>query len=89
MTPEQLEETLRLHRLWYDEDLSGVRANLTGADLRGMDLAHAWLAYADLTDADLTGANLAYADLTCCRLHGTILTEADMTGTIWVGSWTL
>jgi uncharacterized protein YjbI with pentapeptide repeats len=38
LTPEQIAEVLRLHKLLLDGLEGGVRANLSGANLRGADL---------------------------------------------------
>jgi len=43
-----LPEILRLHRLWFERDPAGRRADLAGADLAGADLAEADLAGAAL-----------------------------------------
>lgn len=58
-TPEQLDETLRLHRIWSRDGDGGVRANLTDADLRDAYLTQANLTWANLDGAKLSGANLA------------------------------
>jgi hypothetical protein len=50
ISAEQLQEVLRLHRIWLNGDTSGVRANITGANLTRANLADANLA------GDLTGA---------------------------------
>jgi len=50
MKKSKLDEILKLHKLWRENDLSGKEANLRGANLRG----------ADLWGADLGGANLGY-----------------------------
>jgi uncharacterized protein YjbI with pentapeptide repeats len=80
-----IDETLRLHSLWLQNDPSGKRAdlsgaNLTGANLSGANLSGANLSGADLTGANLTGANLSWANLTGAILRRAILTEADLTG---------
>jgi uncharacterized protein YjbI with pentapeptide repeats len=67
MTARELQEALRLHLLWLDDDPEGVRADLSGADLRGADLSEADLRGADLSGADLRGADLSRADLRGCR----------------------
>jgi uncharacterized protein YjbI with pentapeptide repeats len=46
MTVTELQEALRLHLLWLDDDPEGVRADLRGANL----------SWADLRGADLRGA---------------------------------
>ena len=46
----ELQEVLRLHKMWISSECGGVRADLTGADFRG----------ADLGGADLREANLDY-----------------------------
>ena len=54
MTKAEIKEVLRLHRLWLQDEPSGVRADLRGADLSGADLRSA-----DLRGADLRGADLS------------------------------
>ena len=61
-TPDELAEVLRLHKLWWDDQEGGSRADLCDADLRGADLCDADLRGADLRGADLCGANLCDAD---------------------------
>ena len=63
MTARELQEALRLHLLWLDDDPEGVRADLRGADLSGADLSEADLRGADLSRADLRGADLSGANL--------------------------
>jgi hypothetical protein len=54
ITPEELKEYLRRHKMWvYGED-GGERAYLSGAYLRSADLSGA-----DLSGADLSGADLS------------------------------
>ena len=59
----ELQETLRLHKLYLEGAEDGVMANLQGADLQGADLR-----WANLQWADLRGANLYVADLTDTKL---------------------
>ena len=78
MTQTELNEVLRLHKLWINHKAGGKRAylagaNLTGADLRSANLRYADLIYADLTGADLAGADLAGADLAGANLYKTSL----------------
>lgn len=60
-----LEEILKLHKMWLNGEDGGIRANLSGANLRGVDLEGANLRGVDLEDADLEGANL---DFSCMPL---------------------
>ena len=66
-TPDELNEVLRLHKLWAQDEEGGQRANLRGANLRRADLQGA-----DLRRADLQGANLR-----CAYLQGAYLRGAD------------
>ena len=59
---------LEKHKAWLRGKAGGKRADLRGADLRGVDLRGA-----NLHEADLRGANLYRADL-----RGTNLCEADL-----------
>ena len=84
ITASELVEILRKHQLWLDGDPSGVRANLTRANLYGADLTRANLYRADLYGADLTRANLTRAnlyraDLTRANLYRADLYGADLT----------
>ena len=79
-TPEELAEVLRLHKLWREDDPSGQRANLRGADLQGADLRGANLRGADLQRANLQGADLQGADLRGADLQGADLRGADLRG---------
>jgi hypothetical protein len=88
VTATELQEALRLHLLWLDDDPEGVRANLreanlreadlSGANLRGADLREANLSWADLRGADLREANLRWADLRRADLSWADLRRADL-----------
>ena len=95
ITKEQLDDILRKHALWinnesggeranlYQENLSGAnlyQADLRGANLSGADLRGAYLYQANLHEADLRGANLRGADLRGADLRGANLHEADLRG---------
>ena len=73
-TKEQLIEVLARHKMWLNNEVGGVRANLRYADLSYADLScadlrYADLRYADLRYADLSSANLRYADLSSANLR--------------------
>ena len=53
ITQEELKEILHKHKLWLEGDSSGVKANLSDANLRVADLSEADLSWADLREADL------------------------------------
>lgn len=53
MTREELDDVLAAHRAWLHGDEGGVRADLSGVNLRNADLREADLSYADLREADL------------------------------------
>ena len=54
----KLDEILKKHAAWLNNEDGGERANLRGADLSGADLSSADLSSADLSGADLRGADL-------------------------------
>ena len=70
MTKEQLDEILKKHKKWLNDEPGGERANLFGADLFRANLFGANLRGADLFEANLFGANLRGADLFRADLHG-------------------
>ena len=80
MTPGQIKETLRLHRMWWRGETGGSRANLSDANLSGAYLSGANLRGADLSGANLSGANLSGADLSGADLSGANLSGADLSG---------
>ena len=89
MTSERLNEILKNHKKWLNNDNGGECADLTRANLIGANLRGANLRCADLRCADLIGANLIGADL-----RGVDLTRADLRGAnldyscfpLWCGS---
>jgi len=60
MNKQQLDEVVRLHKLWLDCDIDGVRANLSGVDLTNANLTRANLTRADLFRANLIGIIYEY-----------------------------
>jgi hypothetical protein len=74
-----LNETLRLHNLWLNNDSAGICANLSWADLSGCNLSRADLSEADLRGCNLSHANLSRANLSGCNLRRANLTEANLT----------
>lgn len=80
MKIKQLNEILELHEKWLKALDGGVRADLSYADLRGIDLSGINLSYADLMGANLKGANLRYIDLSCAKLIGANLSDTDLKG---------
>jgi len=78
ITPDELKEYLRKHKLWVCGEDGGERADLSCADLRNVDLSCANLSYADLRGADLRGAKLSCANLSYADLRGADLRNADL-----------
>jgi len=74
----ELQETLRLHKLYLEGAEGGVRANLQGANLQGADLQGADLQWANLYGADLQWANLQGANLYGADLYGADLQRVDL-----------
>lgn len=89
ITQEELDKKLELHELWLDDNMQGVRLDLSGFDLRGIDLEGANLQYASLRGSNLIASNLKHANLTEADLNDTNLiasklkhanlTDADLT----------
>ena len=85
-TTAELKDILNKHALWLKHEPSGVRAelscaDLSGTNLRGADLSYANLSGAILRDADLRGADLRDADLFYAILRDADLRGADLSGT--------
>ena len=84
MNAKKLDEVLKLHKKWVNNEDGGVRANLEKADLRGADLRGADLRGVDLRGADLQGADLQMADLQMADLQGADLDFSCLP--LWCGS---
>lgn len=68
MTTAELQDVLRLHKMWIAGDADGRRADFRNADFRnayltGADLRNAYLMRADFRDADLWNADFRGAIL--------------------------
>ena len=83
ISKDELAEILNKHKMWLNGEVSGVRADLYGTDLRWADLCRTDLRGANLYEADLrwanlSGANLSEADLSWANLSRTDLSWADL-----------
>ena len=80
ITKERLDNILKKHTLWVENESGGKRANLSGANLRGANLSGANLSGANLRGANLSGANLYGANLSGVDLYGANLYGANLRG---------
>ena len=85
-----LSRRLELHGLWLKSyGAEGVRLDLMGQSVRGIDMHDAVLVGArlintDLRDTNLVGSNLIGSDLTGADLRGAKLDKADLRGTVGI-----
>ena len=77
---EELKKILEEHEKWLENPMTGKKAFLHNADLRGANLSGAYLYNADLRGADLRSANLWGADLSGADLHNADLRGANLSG---------
>ena len=73
-----LNEILKKHKIWLNNEENGERANLRCANLRGADLSDANLSGANLRNANLGGADLSDANLGNADLRGADLSDANL-----------
>jgi hypothetical protein len=78
ITKDELKEILRLHLKYIIGESGGIRADLSGANLRWADLRWANLSGANLSGANLSGANLRWANLSGANLSGANLSGANL-----------
>ena len=76
ITKEQLDDILRKHALWTNNESGGERVNLYQANLSRANLYQANLSRANLRGANLSGAYLYQANLHEANLSGADLREA-------------
>jgi hypothetical protein len=90
MKQEEINEILRKHKTWLNEEIGGERANFRGADLAGADFRGANLAGADFRYANLEGADLRCANFRGANFRGANLEGADLDFScfpLWCGSF--
>jgi len=76
-----LEEKLASHKEWVDtQGISGLKADLSRAQMEGAELVGVNLRFADFHDANLKGADLLLADLRDACLMRSNLEEACLVG---------
>jgi pentapeptide repeat protein len=75
---EVLREGRKHWNQWQEERLPDQTADLSGADLRGVNLFQYDLAWADLSGADLRGAHLERVDLDGAQLVGAKLAGTNV-----------
>jgi uncharacterized protein YjbI with pentapeptide repeats len=80
VTAVKIKKALGLHLAWVNGRANGVRADLSGVDLRHADLSGVDLSYANLRHADLSGVDLRHANLHHADLSGVDLRHADLSG---------
>ena len=78
MKQTEINEILRKHKLWLDDDDCGERANMRLADMRYANLESANLKCANLERANLRFANLRFVNLLGANLEGAIMEGADL-----------
>ena len=78
MNVEEIRIVLEKHEKWLNNELGGIRADLSGEDIYGLDLRGANLYGANLIRADLRVAYLIKADLREANLSGADLSGADL-----------
>jgi hypothetical protein len=78
MNRKKINQVLKLHKKWLNNEIGGVRADLQGANLQYADLKGANLQYANLQYANLQYANLYGASLEGANLHGANLQYANL-----------
>jgi len=87
MNKQELKDTLDSHSKWLQSEKDGIRADLSGANLQGVNLESANLKGANLSRANLRGANLSRANLWCADLRGANLSGADLWGADYILQW--
>ena len=74
----KLEEILEQHKLWLQDNNTGCRANLNGAELLGADLSYKNLSHATLRRANLQNSCLRCTNLYSADLRGVNLQNSDL-----------
>lgn len=86
MTQQEVDEMCKKHEAWLENRADGVRADFSGASLKGMSLKNADLRFANLEGADLRLVRATYATFDDCTANGACFTEAQLTGASFEGA---
>ncbi|WP_205408899.1 DNA N-6-adenine-methyltransferase [Listeria goaensis] len=83
MNQSELDEKIRLHEMWLNDQYEGDMLRVSSTNLVGLDLSYsnltgAFLPCANLSFSNLTGANLRSTDLRDAKLTTNSLTNADL-----------
>jgi len=87
MNASELKIILDKHAKWLNSGDGGEKANLTRANLYGVNLIGANLYEANLSGANLREANLSGANLREANLSGAYLSGADLYGANLTGAY--
>lgn len=78
MTQYELDKTIQLHQKWLNGDPEGVRANISGANMREANMSEADMSGANMRRADMIGANMREANMRRADMHGADMSYANM-----------
>jgi hypothetical protein len=81
ITQEQLNEILKLHKLWLLDNTKGQRADLSNADFRHADFSYTNLSNANFSNTNLSNANFNYAYLDYANFSNANLKYANFSNT--------
>ena len=80
VTMADVRRILAAHAQWFKDSRSGAKADLSGADLHGIDLRKAFLVEVGLAEANLNKADLRWAEMERANLNRATLVDADLRG---------
>ncbi len=86
ITQEELNEKLKLHEMWINNEDGGERLVLIDYDLRYSDLRRSNLRDSNLSGSDLSGSDLRRSDLRDSNLSGSNLRDSNLSGSDLSGS---
>lgn len=81
-----LEEILRKHALWLEEEEKGERADLSGANFEGIEFHKVNLENADVSEANFRGADLWRTNFQGANLRGIDFRESCLQNVNFHGS---
>jgi hypothetical protein len=81
ITQEELNEVVRLHKLWLSKNPEGKRAEFCGLGLTNIEIINADLRYADFTMAFLHDVNLSGSNLFKCQFFKASLWNVNLLNT--------
>jgi uncharacterized protein YjbI with pentapeptide repeats len=78
LTQQELNEKLKDHKLWLEDETKGNKLDLSYCDCYGLNFHSANMRSADMRSADMSYADMSYADMSYANMSSADMSSANM-----------